>query len=314
MSGGSGAGNRPAASPGKDRASCCRPRRRSPAPRSRPRGACRGPGRLRTRAACWRWGSAPRSCPAPAERPSPPRRCGPRAPGRSWRSERRCRRGRRCCPGPCGAGRDRPRRGFPTRGCEGGGPLPPRTPTARRRSASVQLTAKRGCTATRSLPFSLPWKADPQALGLGESLLRGGAQVRRRRLRVVHEDVAARVADAGARRGSEERVGMADGAHVENRRHPRGEALGEAKSRGDRHRLLVVGGFARPDVGLRATARAPDPRARCAGASGRGGGAPARSPGSTHLPRASSLSTGSPGSPASRRASSPVARIVPASA
>ena len=89
-----------------------------------------------------------------------------------------------------------------------------------------------------------------QPLGLGEPLRGGGPQVRRRRLGVVHQDVAARVADARARRGAEERVGMPHRPHVEDGRHAGREALGETGPRGDRHRLRIVRRLAGPHVPL----------------------------------------------------------------
>ncbi len=97
-------------------------------------------------------------------------------------------------------------------------------------------------------PALAPVPRRVEALRLCEPFVRGREQLFGRRRRIVHEDVAARVADARARRRAEEGVRMAHGPHVEDRRHAGREALGEAQPRRDRQRLRIVRRLARPHV------------------------------------------------------------------
>ena len=96
--------------------------------------------------------------------------------------------------------------------------------------------------------------AAPPVPGLREAgrLVEGRARLPveagRVRRRIVHEGVAARHAHARRRRRPEDRVRVVRGRHVEDRRRAAREELGEAESRRDLQRRVVVGGLARPDV------------------------------------------------------------------
>ena len=224
----------------------------------------RRPGRRRSPGACSRRGSGRRSACAPGQlapvrfvRVDRVRDAGPGPSGRPVGQIARCSRAGAL------AGRARHSARF-SLACVwiGAASCVCAYSAAARRSASVQLTANRGCTATRSRPRSRPCQAAAQPLGLGESFVRaaraGSAGV------VAGSSMRTlppRVADAGARRGAEERVRMPDGSHVEDRRHAGREALGEAQPRGDRHRL----GDRAPPLRARRAARARASSSRSSG-------------------------------------------------
>ena len=239
--------------------------------------------------------------------PSPPRPCGPRARGRSARSGSRRSRGRRRSPRPVRAP-DEIDLAAVLRGVrvDRGGPLSPAYAGARRSSSSVQLTAKRGCTATREPPVLACRETPPRRRSVSASpSSRRGAQVRRRRLRVVHQDVAARVADA--RRAPRPRRARRSGGRCPCRaRRSRPAARHSERPR-------------RAETAIVAASWAASPGQTCVcshGSSSRSSGPFRRSvwqrcrcactkPGRSHLPRASSRSTGSPAAAAaSRRACS----------
>ena len=120
-----------------------------------------------------------------------------------------------------------------------------------RRPSQEFVRAGHGETGLHGDPQPTPLAAVPigqQARGLGEALRRRSAQLFRRRPGVVHQHVAARVADPGPRRRPEEGVGVAHGPHVEHRRDAGSEALREPEARRDRERVRVVRRLARPDV------------------------------------------------------------------
>ena len=89
-----------------------------------------------------------------------------------------------------------------------------------------------------------------QTLGFRETVFRARAQIRRRRLRIIHEGIAPGVTDPGPGRRLEQGVGMPNGSHVEHGRDAGRQAFGETGPRGDRHRLRIVRRLAGPHVPL----------------------------------------------------------------
>ena len=95
---------------------------------------------------------------------------------------------------------------------------------------------------------AVPAREEP--LPFLERLFRLREELGRVRRRVVHQRVPARHPEARRLRRAKDGVGVPHRSHVEDRGRPACSQLREAEARREEERLLVVGGFAGPDVRL----------------------------------------------------------------